>query len=167
MAFEEKTVAGRSMSEGERQERRSGGDRRRRQHLRLRFLLVGGRRVQGRRYEDRQRILFFDRYQQAQFGIIVGILFFSAMDALLTLYLINHGAIEINPIMAFYLDVGPYTFLFVKYALTSTGVIILLFSQNFFLKTIRVNAGILLYFVLAVFLGVFSWQIYLIRKVVA
>ena len=163
----EKTATGCSASMGGRQERRSGVDRRRRTQIRWRFLIGGGRRVHGRRYEDRQRILFFDRYQQVQFSIIVGILFFSVMDALLTLYLINHGAIEINPIMAFYLDVGPYTFLFVKYALTCTGVIILLFSQNFFLKTIRVNAGILLYLVLAAFLGVLSWQIYLIRKVVA
>ncbi len=164
---EARTKSGGSASEGERQERRTGGDRRLRQHFRLRFLLFGGRRVQGRRYEDRQRILFFDRYQQVQFSIIAGILFFSVMDALLTLYLLGHGAIEINPIMAFYLDVGPYTFLFVKYALTSTGIIILLFFQNFFMKTIRINAGVLLYLVLAAFLGVFSWQIYLIHKLVA
>ncbi|MDJ0808560.1 MAG: DUF5658 family protein [Desulfobacterales bacterium] len=164
---EERTASGWSASEGERQERRSGGDRRRRQHFRLRFLLSGGRRVLGRRYEDRQRILFFDRYQQVQFGIIAGILFFSVMDALLTLYLLEHGAIEINPIMAFYLDAGPYTFLFVKYGLTSAGVIIILLLHGFFLKTLRVNAGVLLYFVLVAFLGVFSWQIYLIRKVAA
>ncbi len=149
------------------EERRSGNDRRRQGGIHLRFLLSGGRRVNGRRYEDRQRMLLFDRYQQSHFSIIVLILFFSVMDALLTLFLINRGAIELNPIMAFYLGVGPYVFLFVKYGLTCAGVILLLLVRNVFLKTIRVHAGILLYLVLAAFLGVVSWQIYLIGKVVA
>ena len=152
--------------ETERLERRSGGDRRRHRRIPLRFLLFGGRRVKGRRYEDRQRMMYYDRYQQSYFSIIVLILFFSVMDALLTLYVIHHGAVELNPIMAFYLGVGPYTFLFVKYGLTSAGVIILLLLKNFYIQAIRVHAGILLYIVLAAFLGVFSWQIYLIRKVV-
>jgi hypothetical protein len=123
--------------------------------------------VEGRRFKDRQRILYLDRYQQSHFGVIVLILFFSLMDALLTLFLINHGAIEINPIMAFYLGVGPYTFLLVKYGLTSAGVVILLLCKNSFMQSIRVHADTLLYLVLAAFLGVVSWQIYLIHKVIA
>ncbi len=149
------------------EERRSGGDRRRQGRIHLRFMLFGGRRVRGRRYEDRQRMMYFDRYQPSHFSIIVLILLFSVMDALLTLYVVHHGAVELNPIMDFYLGVGPYTFLFVKYGLTSAGVIILLLLKNVYMQTIRVHAGILLYFVLAAFLVVFSWQIYLIRKVIA
>ncbi len=38
----------------------------------------------------------------------------------------GHGAYEINPIMAYYLTVGPHAFIVLKYALTSMGVIILL-----------------------------------------
>lgn len=163
----EKWESGKNASDGGRAERRSGGDRRLQRRGRLQYLVFGGRRVKGRRYEDRQRMMYLDRYHQSQFSVIVLILFFSMMDALLTLVLINHGAIELNPIMAFYLGVGPYTFLFVKYGLTSVGVVLLLLSKNFFMKSIRVHAGALLYLVLAAFLGVVSWQIYLIHKVVA
>jgi hypothetical protein len=68
--------------------------------------------------------------------------------------------------MAFYLEVGPYAFLFVKYGLTSLGLILLLLFNNFVLNPWRVRAGILFYPVLATFVGVVTWQIYLIRQVV-
>lgn len=148
-------------------ERRSGGDRRRQGYPRPGFLVSGGRRTRGRRYEDRQRMICLDRYGQSHFGIIALILLFSLMDALLTLELIQRGAIELNPIMAFYLSIDPRTFLLVKYGLTSAGVIILLLFNGFVMRPLRVRVGILLYFVLAAFLGVFSWQVFLIHRVVA
>ena len=109
----------------------------------------------------------FDRYRERHFSIIALILFFSVMDALLTLELINRGAIELNPIMAFYLDIDPLTFLLVKYGLTSAGVMILLLYNDFVIRALRVRVGTLLYLVLAAFLGVFSWQVYLIHTAVA
>jgi hypothetical protein len=147
-------------------ERRLGGDRRR-QRIDRRFLFAGGRRVEGRRFEDRQGLLYLDRYQPAYFRVIILILIFSVMDALLTLVLINHGAVELNPIMAFYLELGPYHFLLVKYALTSAGVIIILLYKGAFMYSLRIQADTLLYVVLAAFVGVVSWQVYLIHKVVA
>ena len=133
----------------------------------MRSLLFGGRRETLRRYEDRQNFFYVDRYRQSLFGVIVLILFLSVIDAILTLFLINHGAIEINPIMAFYLEVGPYTFLFVKYALTSVGLFVLLIFRNVFLKPIKIHVGSFIYFILLAFLGVVSWQIFLIHRVVA
>ncbi len=145
-------------------ERRSGIDRRRRGGARPGFLVSGGRRIRGRRYEDRQRMVCLDRYGQSYFGIIALILLFSLMDALLTLELIHRGAIELNPIMAFYLSIDPHAFILVKYGLTSAGVIILLLFNGFVMRTLRVRVGVLLYFVLAAFLGVFSWQVFLIHR---
>jgi hypothetical protein len=55
----------------------------------------------------------------------------------------------------------------VKYGLTSAGVMILLLFDGFVIKALRVRVGTLLYLVLAAFLGVFSWQVFLIHKVVA
>lgn len=153
-----------NIQQGSREDRRSEGDRRYPKRINPRFLFSGGRRVEGRRFEDRQGILYLDHYRPLHFVVIVLILFFSVMDALLTLVLINHGAIELNPIMAFYIGVGPYTFLLVKYGLTSAGVIILLLIKNSFLQTFRVHVDALLYLVLAAFLGVVSWQVYLIHK---
>ncbi len=167
MVVKEKRESGNGFIVAGGKERRSGVDRRRQGRAPLRFLIAGGRRTQGRRYEDRQRMICFDRYRQSHFSIIALILFFSLMDALLTLELINRGAIELNPIMAFYLGIDPRMFLLVKYGLTSAGVIILLLFNNFVMKPFRVRVGTLLYLVLAAFLGVFSWQVFLIHTVVA
>ncbi len=167
MLAEKKRISGNGGPMTNGQERRSGGDRRRQGRLHLRFLYSGGRRTRGRRYEDRQRVTCFDRYREWHFSIIALILFFSVMDALLTLELINRGAIELNPIMAFYLNIDPLTFLLVKYGLTSAGVMILLLYNDFVIRVLRVRVEILLYLVLAAFLGVFSWQVYLIHTAVA
>ena len=106
-----------------------------------------------------------DRYQQSLFGVIALILFLSVIDAILTLFLITHGAIELNPVMAFYLDLGPYTFLWVKYALTCVGVMVLLVFHNRFLNSMGIKAGAFLYVALAAFVSVVSWEIYLISRV--
>jgi hypothetical protein len=148
-------------------ERRSGMDRRRKSPFLSRGLFWGGRRESGRRYTDRQRPLLADRYRQSLFGVIALILFLSVIDAILTLFLISHGAVELNPVMAFYLGLGPYTFLSVKYALTCVGLMILLVFRNRFLNSMGIKAGAFLYVTLAAFVGVVSWEIYLIGRVMA
>lgn len=162
MTHPRKTV-GQSLSTTE---RRSGIDRRRAKTPTLRSFLRGGRRETIRRAEDRQRAFHVDRYRQSLFGAIVFILLLSVIDAMLTMLLLHHGAVEINPVMAFYIDVGPYTFLWVKYGLTCIGVVTLLLCHNFVLKSLRMQAGTLLYLVLAAFVGVVSWQLYLIHKII-
>ena len=147
-------------------ERRSGIDRRRRSSLSLRSLLMGGRRGTIRRRSDRQAAFYLDRYRESLFAAIVLILFLSVMDAILTMLLVYHGAVEINPVMAFYLEVGPYTFLLVKYGLTCIGVVTLLLFRNFVLQSLRMRAGAFIYVILAAFLGVVSWQLYLIHRMV-
>ena len=148
-------------------ERRSGVDRRGADRLTLRSLLRGGRREEIRRDEDRRKWRYVDRYQQSLFGVIVIILFLSVIDAILTLVLINHGAMEINPVMAYYLGLGPYAFLFVKYALTSAGLVVLVVFRGRFIASQWLKADVLLYVILAAFLGVVSWEIYLVHRVLA
>lgn len=148
-------------------ERRSGLDRRWKKTLTLRSLFLGGKRDTIRRQADRQTAFYVDRYRQSLFAVIVGILFLSVLDAILTLLLISHGAVEINPVMAFYLDVGPYVFLLVKYALTSAGVLILLIFRNIAFKSMRVRAGAFLYLILLAFLSVVYWEISLVHQAVA
>jgi hypothetical protein len=140
-------------------------DRRRKSPFNSWGLFWGGRRESGRRYTDRQRPMLADRYQQSLFGVIVLILFLSVIDAILTLFLISHGAIELNPVMAFYLDLGPYTFLWVKYALTCVGLMVLLVFHNRFLNSMGIKAGAFLYVALAAFVSVVSWELYLISTV--
>ena len=146
-------------------ERRSGKDRRKTTRPVVQSLYRGGKREIVRRREEQNRLFLADRYNQAIFGAIVLILFFSVLDALLTLFLIGHDATELNPIMAYYINVGPYTFLFVKYLLTSVAVVILLLCQNAFLRTMRIYARSLFYLIAAAFMSVVVWELFLIFQV--
>ena len=147
-------------------ERRSISDRRNKSGISMRSLLFGGRRKSIRRFEDKQKLFYVDQYSQRHFGAIVLILFLSVIDAILTMVLINHGATEINPIMAYYLNVGPYTYLGVKYMLTSVGLMVVLMLRNIFMRPLRIYAGSLFYYLLVAFIGVVSWQIFLLYGVI-
>jgi hypothetical protein len=147
-------------------ERRSGADRRKKSTVNVRALVLGGRRERGRRLEDRSKTFLVDRYSPYFLAAIVSILFLSVIDALLTLFLINRGALELNPVMAYYLDLGPYRFLAVKYALTCIGVVSFLLLRNIYLRPFRMYTGSLFYFVLVVFAGVVAWQLYLVTRVI-
>ena len=80
-------------------DRRFRKDRRKRAGFNIRVLIYG-RREHIRRQEDKHRIFYVDRYNSSLLGLIVVILFLSVLDALLTLFLIENGAFEVNPIMA-------------------------------------------------------------------
>ena len=148
-------------------ERRSGKDRRKTTRPVVQSLYRGGKREVVRRREEQNSIFLADRYSPTLFGAIVLILLFSSLDALLTLFLISHDATELNPIMAYYINVGPYTFFIVKYLLTSAAVVILLLCQNVFLRTLRVHAHSLFYVIIVAFMSVVVWELYLIFHVVA
>jgi hypothetical protein len=148
-----------------RNERRSGKDRRNLNSFPAKTLFINGRRENIRRQEDRHRIFYVDRFSPTLFIAIVAVLILSVIDAFLTLFLLDHGAIEINPVMAFYIDRGPYTFLTVKYLLTSFAVIVLLMFRNIFLRTIRIQTHSLFFLIIAAFMTVITWQFYLIFTV--
>ena len=148
------------------EDRRSGIDRRSASGTVSGARLKGGRREHNRRREDQQKFFVADRYSQRLFGAIILILLLSVLDGLLTLYLINHGATEINPIMNYYLNVGPYAFFSVKYALTAFAVLVLLFCQNIFLRRIRIYTRSIFYFIAAALMTVVAWELYLIFGIV-
>jgi energy-converting hydrogenase Eha subunit C len=148
------------------QERRSRKDRRKTSRPVIRSLYRGGKREIIRRREERNIIFWADRYSQTLFGAIVLILFFSVLDGLLTLFLIDHGATELNPVMAYYLDVGPYAFFSAKYLLTSVAVVILLLCQNAFLRTIRIHTRSLFFVIVVAFMSVVAWELFLIFHVI-
>ena len=147
-------------------DRRSGKNRRNQSRINIRSLLIGGRRENIRRKEDKQKIFYVDRYGPFFFAAIVIILSLSVIDALLTLFLIGNGAFELNPIMAYYIKIGPYSFLAVKYALTSIGVVSFLILRNIYLRPFKIYTGSLFYFIIAVFMTVVAWQLYLVSNVI-
>jgi hypothetical protein len=145
-------------------ERRLMPDRRKQKTFSTTRLLFGGRREIIRRSDDRRKYFYVDLYSHTHFAAIVLILLLSVADAFLTIILLEHGAVEVNPIMAHFIDLGPYVFLSVKYFLTNMGVLILLIFRNILIRPIRITAGSIIYFLAILFTLVVSWQIFLINQ---
>jgi hypothetical protein len=122
----------------------------------------GGRRRQVRRAHDQRRIVILDRYPAGLLVVILGILFLSLTDAFLTLNLIEHGASEINPVMAYFLEKGPIPFTVVKYGLTSMAVIIFVLVKNSTIRGSRMRTQSLFTFAIVCFAIAVVWQIVLI-----
>jgi len=147
-------------------DRRSGKDRRKLSQHSILKQFLSGHRAGARRHEDRTRIFFVDRYGTTLFLSIVAILFLSLIDALLTLLLIEHGAVEVNPLMAYYLKIGPQVFITVKYLLTSLSVFILAVFSHLIFSRVNIRVHSVLSLIVGAFLSVIAWQIYLITKIV-
>ena len=147
-------------------EKRSGTDRRTHQFPKWRYLLFSGRRAKARRTEDMHRTFYFDRYSSNLFAAIVAILLLSVLDALLTLYLLDNGSIELNPVMFFFIKYGPFVFMMAKYFLTCVGVIILLLLRNVLRKRSITHTQHLFSYIIGAFATVIAWELYLIFFVV-
>ena len=143
-------------------ENRSGFDRRDGKIRILSKYWLTGRRAVVRRTEDRQKLVLIDRHSPRTFIVILLIIILSVLDAILTLNLVDLGASELNPIMAYYLGHGPLAFFWVKYLLTSAAVLILLFIKNVQLFNTRFQAKVLFILVLVPYALVIQWELYLL-----
>ncbi len=148
-------------------EKRSGQDRRIPQFPKWRYLLFSGRRAKARRKEDIHRTFYFDRYSSNLFAAITAILILSVLDALLTLYLIDHGSTELNPVMSYFIEYGPFVFMGAKYFLTCAGVIILLLFRNVLRKRSITHTQHIFSYIISAFTTVIAWELYLIFFVVS
>ena len=107
-------------------------DRRRRSTptLSLYSLTGKGRRNGNRRHSDRFRHACVDGFGLHSLLVIATGLLLCIADAFFTLQLVNRGAHELNPVMGFFLRLGPGVFLAVKYAATGISLIVLLLFKN-------------------------------------
>ena len=136
-------------------------DRRSRRRPPLRYMIFGGRRISARRDTDKTDFIFVDRYSPWLLVVIVLLLILSLADAFFTLYLIEHGATEINPIMAYFLSLGPWAFIFGKYFLTCSCILCLLMAHNLYFKPLRLHVKRIFPALIVIFLLVIGWQIFL------
>jgi hypothetical protein len=136
-------------------------DRRSRRRPPLKYLIFGGKRMSARRNADKNYFIFVDRYSPWLLMLIVLLIMLSLADAFFTLYLIDHGATEINPIMAYFLSMGPLPFIFSKYFLTCSGIICLLVAHNLYFKPLRLHVKRIFPAFIIIFLLVIGWQVYL------
>jgi len=145
---------------------RSGQDRRTKSGFNIRSLLFGGKREKIRRQEDTRRIFYVDRYSPGLFFTIVSILFLCVIDALLTLFLVDHGAYEINPVTAYFLKFGPYPFFIFKYLLIIIPIICLLMFRNIVLRIVKIKTRSVLYLMAIFYLAVVVMELYFVSNLV-
>jgi len=130
------------------------------------WYLFFGRRKEMRRDEDNRESYFLDHFSLRIFIVIIAIILLSLTDALLTLYLIRHGAAEVNPIMEHFLRYGPLPFLAAKYLLTTASIVLLLIYKNVHIFGTRIRAKYLFIVIFLIFTSVVLWELFLIFFVV-
>lgn len=123
------------------------------------------RRRQTRRQSDHHSV-YLDWHEPRLRYIALGILLLSCLDAVMTLNLLQAGAVELNPLMAALIERSVVLFVYTKLGLTSISLIFLVAYSNFrvfrLLKTSDLlSVSLLIYLLLtgyeAVLLG-FRWM---------
>ena len=140
-------------------EKRLSVDRRTRTIPPLKYLIFGGRREGHRRETDNQRIILVDKYHYKYLILIIGIIGLSLSDGFFTIYLLDHGAQELNPLMDYLLKISPWLFFSVKLMLTIFGIFCLLIFSNMYFKPFKVRIGSFFTGILIIMVLVLIWQL--------
>jgi hypothetical protein len=118
------------------------------------------RRRGPRRAGDRT-VSAVDWHDPQWLAIALLIVLFSCSDAFLTLVLVEHGALEMNPLMATLLGGSAAAFAGVKIALTAAGVLLL--TQLARIRAFgRIPVGAVLYLVLALYGALLIYELRLL-----
>lgn len=121
------------------------------------------RRRDGRRVEDRFYPII-DWHSDRVFALIMLILTLCVVDGVLTVILMSHGAVEANPIMAFFVPHELGWFAAAKLSLTATGMMVLAVCSR-----MRVFRGIpgeaFLYAVLAGYICLIVYELRLYKYI--
>jgi hypothetical protein len=91
------------------------------------------------------------------------ILLLSIADAVMTITLMNLGAIEINPLMRPFVTGSGWSFAFTKLGLTSVGVVVLVLMARVRAFGTR-PVGLMLYFVLACYAFLVTYESWLLLR---
>jgi uncharacterized protein DUF5658 len=135
-----------------------------RRALTLRTLLASGfspRRRTGRRAGDHE--LPVDFHDPRLLVPVIAMLLLSITDAFLTLRLMNDGARETNPLLAFVLSEHPGLFAAVKMSLTGLGTLLLVaLARARAFKVVRVSA--FLYGLAAAYFALVAYEAWLLSR---
>ena len=142
-------------------DRRSGVDRRKRSWASFVAPFLYRRRTHVRRLADRRTIVQLDLYNEPLLIAITLVLLLSIADAFMTLILIQNGAIEMNPVMAFFLNSGPFAFVMVKYLMTALSVVIVVALHYVCVPYLRFFVRDLITLFAGGFAAVVSWEVFL------
>jgi hypothetical protein len=146
-------------------ERREAPDRRKRT---FRALIHGSfsPRRRGPRRAGAVGAADVDLHHPQWLGVTLVVMLLSCADALLTLTLINHGAIEINPFMAKLVYGSGHGFAAWKIGLTAAGLIVLAVLARVRVRLFgRLPAGAVLYLLLAGYVMLVSYEVWLLNRI--
>ena len=120
---------------------RRRGERRHRRMWGSRHFWLGGRRRESRRAAEPG--CYTDVYGPGVAVSVVMVMGGCALDALLTLYLLDNGAVEANPLMAAALTFGVGKFILLKMMVTGISLLLLAIHHRFLLyRWLRVHDAI-------------------------
>ena len=122
---------------------RRDGDRRDRPTRPWNGIFGPRRRTHGRRSGD--RVGYVDRYSRRDVALILAVFTLNVGDAFFTMLWLERGGQEANPIMDFFLDIGPGAFLLQKCIIVGIWLIILLVHKNFRFARIGIYVSLAAY----------------------
>jgi hypothetical protein len=150
------------VSEVDAPERRHGPDRRK-NPLRALFYGSFNPRRRGSRRDGERSVAGVDWHDPQWLAVAMLIVLFSCVDAFLTLTLLDHGAYEVNPLMAPLVGGSALAFSIVKIGLTASGVVMLTLLAR--MKAFgRVPVSLLLYTVLVGYGALLVYEFRLLQE---
>ena len=121
-----------------------------------------GKRKTVRRDEDHLNQPYVDLYSLSSVLSVLVTLVLSVTDAIFTLKLVSLGGSELNPFMDFFLQLGPFPFLIVKYLMTGTCLLIFLVHKNRVIFGGHLRVGALLIFSLLLYFALILYELALL-----
>jgi len=121
---------------------------------------VKRRRKSARRECDKANS-YVDIHEKSLFLIFTLTVAFSIIDAIFTLIIIKNGGEELNPFMKFLMDRDVLTFFWVKFSITSFGMLFLV-VHKFFVVFKFITGYHLLYGIFFMYLTLIFYEIYLL-----
>lgn len=139
-------------------------DRRKNSAKSLMYSFFKRRRRHLRRGKDAN--IYVDIHEPHIFIICALTILLSATDATFTLYIVENGGEEVNPFMRYFLEMDVALFFWVKYCLTTLGMIFLITHKNFtFFNLIR--GYHVLYSAFVMYFSLIMYELYLISQIQA
>lgn len=123
------------------------GDRRRRPTPFISKYTFVGRRRAARRAEERYNY-YVDRLGGRVWSVIVIVFILSIIDSMFTIYFLNRGYYEMNPLMNVALFIGKPVFILLKYVFTVIGILILGMHKNFRYVKLLISLIVVFYILL-------------------
>jgi hypothetical protein len=123
-----------------------------------------GLRMRSRRLEEHRRPYFTDRFSPVMLLGVLMLVVATIVDGGLTVYVLQAGGSEANPLMERLLNHSVEAFLIGKYLLTVVGLPVLLIFRNYYLFGTQLRVGYLIPVTVALYAVLIGYQVILIDQ---